>query len=286
MAKFLLAPRNFIDIMTTSSQIAPAVGYETTNMQDSVRSSFWQSPDATDQWVGFALASGSFTCNGFWMSGHHNHGGSIQVVGYPNNDFTGSPTFDTNVQTIFTAISTGYDWGYADYPGLDTHDPLGLDSNYAVFFTSAPTTKSIKVFLSSKSTTYGRSYWRITRAFLGNYLQFAFNPIPHQGFGIGRASNTQRARSGGGSLLATQGASWPLYKIPLQCLSETEIPALLDIMDYCDTGGTIAGSIRPGAGGREERDGIFVGTMSGLNDIGRRPLRGRQGITSLQIEGN
>ncbi len=37
---------------------------------------------------------------------------------------------DTSASSIYTPVNTGYDWGYADYTGLDTQDPLGLEAPY------------------------------------------------------------------------------------------------------------------------------------------------------------
>lgn len=283
MTTSLLSPLNFLDLMTITGSIAPAAGFEYTNTQNPLRSSVWQSLTAADQDVLFALATGSVTadCVGFFR--HHCHGGLVRITGYPNNNGTGTPLFQVNASpgAIFTAITTGYDWGYTPYTGLDTHDPLGLESPFFATFTRVAGIKSVRFEFSSKSTTYGFAYWEVGRFWLGNSLPVVY--VPFDGFGIGRGESTESDRTIGGSYLAAIGARWPIIKFDVNNLTEAEIATHLDVMDANQTARDVVISFYNGAGGRKERDAIINGPLSGLDILGRKVTGG---FKALQIAGN
>jgi hypothetical protein len=276
-----IAPLNFWDSMTLAGSHAAAAGYPYTNTQNTMRSSVWRSAAVTDQYVIASLPSGSVTCNAFFLFRHRCHGGTIQVRGYSDVGATGTVLFDTGAVSVYTPITTGYDWGMADNSALNTHDPAGLSSNFSAFFASASGVKSVKVDLTAKSPTYGYSFWEATRIFLGNYLELSINP-PYEGWASGPAEAALRQRSLGGTLLASRWGAWQQAKFQLDWLDEAEIPAWLDIMQIAGTSRDIAVSLFPGAGGRQERDGIINGYMSGLDAIGRKVTGGYK---AFAIEG-
>lgn len=280
-----IAPRNFWDLMTLTGSVAPVTGFEYTNTQNA-RRSFWRSPDATGQYVLGGLASGSIACNCVFMFRHHCHGGLIRVRGFSNNDGTGTTLFDVNTSpaAIYTPIATGYDHGYADATGLDTHDPLGLESPFYAYFTGVSGVKSVKWDFSSKSTTYGYAYWEVGRFFVGNYMQAVGNP--NFSLTLGRGDGSKSERTLGGSNISGIGARWPVLEADLNYITEAEMPAWLDMMDICQTSGDLIVSVFPGLGGRKERDHTINGKFSALDVIGRIQNSVSLGSKRFRIVGN
>ena len=267
-ANVRLAPRNFWDLMTLSGSVAPATGFEYTNTQNTDRSSFWRSPDATGQSLKGSMASGSITINWAALFMHHCHGGSARFRAFSNNDWTGTLLVDTGVNAIYTPVSTGYDFGYADVADSDTHDPLGTESPYSVFFASASGVKSVQWDFSSKSTTYGYPFWQVGRPFVGNY----FEPNRSAAYGLtyGLGENAELVRTRGGSKQGVAGASWRILNFDLNGIDEDEMPTWIDVMNIAQTSQDVAVSIFPGDGGRKERDHTINGTFSRIDDVGRQ----------------
>jgi len=280
-ANVRLAPRNFWDLMTLSGSIAPATGFEYTNTQNTDRSSFWRSPDATGQSLKGSMASGSITINWAALFMHHCHGGSAQFRAWSNNDWTGTLLVDTGTNAVYTPVSTGYDFGFADVADSDTHDPLGTESPYSVFFAQAAGVKSVQWDFSSKSTTYGYAFWQVGRPFVGNYWEPTVNPDYGLSYGLGQ--NDESVRTRGGSKQGSRGGRWATVDMNFNSISEDEMPTALDIMKIAQTTQDMAISLFPGIGGRQERDGTINGTFSSLDAIGRQVSR----LTKrMQIEEN
>lgn len=267
MANVRIAPRNFWDLMTLSGSVAPNAGFGYVNTQNTDRSSFWRSPDATNQSLKGALASGSITINCAFLFRHHCHGGSVRFRAFSNNDWTGTTLVDTGVVTIYAPISTGYDHGYTDVSGADTHDPLGTESPFFVYFDSASGVKSVQWDFSSKSTTYGYAFWEVGRPFIGNYWE----PTKTLSYGlnIGLGTGDEALRTLGGSKQGSIGERWVTLQGDINLVDEAEMPVVLDIMRICQTARDIAISVFPGDGGRKERDHTINGSFSSLDAIGR-----------------
>jgi hypothetical protein len=281
MANIRIAPRNFWDLMTLSGSVAPNTGFEYVNTQNTDRSSFWRSPDATNQSLKGSLASGSITINCAFLFRHHCHGGSVRFRAFSNNNWTGTTLVDTGVVAIYTPISTGYDHGYADTSSADTHDPLGIESPFYVYFNSASGVKSVQWDFSSKSTTYGYDYWEAGRPFIGNYFEPAVNPSYGMNFGVG--DNSVVLRTIGGSKQGSRGGRWATLQMDLDSVDESEMPTWIDIMKICQATQDVAVSVFPGFGGRQERDHTINGTFANLDVLGRQVSR----LTKrIQIEEN
>lgn len=267
-ANVRIVPRNFWDLMELSGSIAPASGFEYTNTQSTDRSLVWRSPDTTGQSLKGSLAGSSVTINCAFLFRHRCHGGNVRFRAFSNADWTGTTLVDTGIVNVFAPVATGYDHGYSDTSGMDTHDPLGIEAPYFVYFNQASGVKSVQWDFSSKSTTYGYGYWEVGRPFIGNYYEFTRNPVYGLSWALG--DNDEKVRTRGGSNQGAKGERWAVLDMSFDVLDESEMPTVVDIQRICQTTSDVVVSIFPGQGGRLERDHTINGTFASLDAIGRQ----------------
>lgn len=283
MTRMRIVPRNYHDeaLITPSSTVS---GFPAANTQNSMRSRVWRTVDSSTAtldgvWADSIARRPRF----FGMFLHHCHGGKIRLQLYSDLAWT-TQVYDSTALDIVNVNSVpteGADWGYDPF-ATGRLDPFIEDAPYWLWIPSAVNAKSYRITLSNHVATYARTFWQVSRFYLGPYVELG-SYQPQYGLTMGYVDQTDRNRSRGGSLRTNHGASWRVMDLNLGALDETERAAWIDVFRYCGTGRDFVISLFPEDGTRKERDYTINGKFIALNPIGREVNRL---TTKLAIEEN
>lgn len=265
-----IVPQNFWDLMTLSGSVAPASDdFAYTNTQDPDRSTMWQAGDATAQDVlGCMPGTEKITVSALGMGHHHCHGATARVRGYATNDGSGAASFDFTRPAYQLPITTGHDHGRAPNANLDTHDPLGLESEFQLYLTPVSGIGSVRWSFSTFGTDYGYDRLEVSRFYVGQFLEHSCNPSV--GYVSGWEAFDTGSVSGAGSAIMTKGPRRRVCQMDFNKMSEADAAAYQVFLAQCQLSEDVMFSAFPGWGGAIQRNDQFIGMFAALDLIGRQ----------------
>lgn len=259
-AKSRAVPINAHDDATLTESPAMVSTRPSTNTQLVARDKTARSTSTATQRIQGTFGGDTRLVNAIFIFRDNAHGGKVRFLGYANSDFTGC-VMDTGALDRFTAItSDGYQWGVGS-SAFNANDLLGNESPYWLFFTQALSLKSYEFVFSNAPATI--SYWEVGRFFVGKYLEAPYSP--DYGMELSWKSNDSQQRTYGGSLYTTgRSAKWREVRIDMVYYSDAQRALWRDFLGQVTVRKDVAWALRPGVGGREERDTVLDAQFSDL----------------------
>jgi hypothetical protein len=260
-----VCPINFYDQAGLVESPAMVTTMPATNAQNTDRGSTARSTSAAAQTIQGAWGGDARKIDSFFMYRHNCQGANVQLLLYPNSDYTGTP-YDSTALPFFTAVtSNSFDWGITAAAPDSVNDLLLAEAPYFLYF-AAFTAKSFKIIL----TNCARTYFDITRIWLGKFLEAPYNP--KYGMTVGESYGDLPNRTKGGSLRTRSGAKWHELKIDTFYLDDAGRQLWSDLISFIQLNKDVAISVLPGVGGRQERDRVWnmqlqAGTQFAWNNI-------------------
>ena len=193
-----------------------------------------------------AVAVGAQEIKGTW-------GGTSYTIGCVHLDRTNMVDGDTWRIQLFSDAA----WTTSVYDsGTIAPFATGLFADWAFsnaekFFTPVAGVKSFKTTVTSAAI------FQASRIFVGPYSTAEYNP--QYGMTPGWETNSQQARTDGGSLGANVRAQWRSLSFDMFATTEAERAAWMEIGRYSGNAKAVWVSVFPGAGGTQERDHSIMG---------------------------
>jgi hypothetical protein len=261
MSNLRVCPINFLDAATLVDTPTMLSTMPVSNLKLTTRSDVARSTSNADQVVKGHWGGATRKINGFFIFGHNGQGGSVRLQLYSDSAYT-TQIYDSGTVALFTAItSDGYDFGDASL--FNVNDPLGNESPYSLWPGAIYTAQSFKVTFSACPA----AYWQINRIFLGKYLELTYNPKYGSAFSPAKSTSTQK-RLPGASLLARKRGRYREFRVDLSFIQDDGERALWrDVAALVDVTRDVVISVRPGIGGREERDHVMNAMLSQSPDF-------------------
>lgn len=250
MSNLRICPINFFDSASLTESPALASTMPAANAQLTARDKVARSTSSASQTIKGAWGGEARIINTFAMLRHNAQGGLVQLLLYPNADWTGTPYDSTALTTGAAITSDSHDWGIAATSPDSVNDLLFSEAPYYLNFSNF-TAKSFEIVL----TSCDRSYWQVGRLWLGKYLEAPYNP--KIGMVKAPANNDIQQRTKGGSVRARAGEKWRDLKIDMLTATDAQRALWTDLMSYVQLSRPVLVNVFPGVGGRQERDHIF-----------------------------
>jgi hypothetical protein len=242
-----------------------AAGYPIENVQSVKRSKVWRSDGLADSpsiRIDGTYEDGlSRGASFFGMFFHLCHGATGQFVMYPNDDWTGTPVYNSLPFTIGTTISLSQTMGLVEGSVEDSDllyftQPLGLwfpmiyHRSWSFFLSGTPD--------APDGAT--RDRYQIGRLVVGPAYEFArgvdFLPT------LSKRTNTARGRSGGGSNLRARGSKWDSLACNMRAHTDDDQAMLAWLMDYMADGRDGVLAIYPSDAGWRGRQFLLNGCFT------------------------
>jgi hypothetical protein len=247
-------------VLTASSEYSTMLA---SNMQNVARSTAWRGPiDSPESAVisGTYADGGSYGAGFFGLWWHQLFGAAGRLVLYPNDDYTGTPTYDSGAFTIGEAQSVGQAWGMAA-GSFEDSDLLYWEQPFGLWFPMVRH-KSFRFFLSGTPRDYtgSLSYYQIGRLVLGPWYEFDRNVdfVPS----LGTGTNTGFVRTAGGTNARTPGERWDTLECNMRTVSEYDSAAMVALMKWMGTGRDGVLALYPGDSGWRGRQFLLNGCFS------------------------
>lgn len=263
MANLRIAPLNFHaqSTLTTTHELT-ALPF--TNSQNIARALVYRSTDALPY---APLGSGNWAgdtrkINCFALFRHNLRNATVRLRLYSDLAMT-APVYDSGTVAVGTTIAATYDWGYTvNGPGTD---PLLPETPFMLWFTQVTGVKAYKIDVGAG--TWAGSYVEVGSIFLGNALEFTYNPS--SGLGLGWETNSSQVRTRGGSLRSNNMTRWKSLTFDLGWLAEAQRSTFLEVMAISGLVYDVLVSVHPEDGTRLERDYGMHAKFTSLEAITR-----------------
>lgn len=220
---------------TTEASLMPV-----TYLLNDDRSLMWRSTTLTENidltWSGTAYSVGCVVLYGHNLA----YGDTITVTGYPNADWTGTPTISTGA--VSAAESGLFD---------------SLDYGYTALYFTAGTVKSLRVAIASSSAL---GYIQARRLFVGPYTEALHNP--QIGMACGWVDGSEQSRRPGGAFDVDVKGQWRSAAFDMMANTEADRATWFEIGRYVGTQRSCWVSMFPGSGGTLERDHAIYGRFT------------------------
>lgn len=254
MSNLRICPINFFDAATLTESPAMVSTMPATNAQLTDRGKTARSTSSATQTIKGTWGGEARIVNTFAMLRHNAQGGLVQVLLYPNSDWTGTPYDSTALTTGAAITSDSHDWGIAASAPDSANDLLLDEAPYYLNFSNF-TAKSFEIVLASCD----RSYWDIGRLWLGKYLEAPYNP--NEGMSITPVTNDIQTRTKGGSVRVRAGEKWRDLRADMFYATDATRALWRDLVSYVQLSRPVLVNVFPGVGGRQERDYILEAFM-------------------------
>lgn len=248
MANARICPVNFFDDAVLVESPAFVSTMPATFAQLTARDSAARSASNGDQVIKGHFNGQGRRSDSFFLFDHNGYGGKVRLQLHRHSDFT-VDVYDSGAQYIVGAASPIDDgsWGVAPL-GVPIDDVLIQEAPHYLLHT-ATTFQSFTITF----TRCQQAYWEIGRIFMGKSREMPSNP--RHGLSFGWVTDAARQRSRGASLRCRPGARWRDLSASMFYLTDAQRAIWRDLLGQI-TNQDCAITLRPGAGGREERDHV------------------------------
>lgn len=265
---FRIVPVNAIDDATLAVSPAAVSTLPETNLQSSVRSNLWRSPNLDPQTITFNWGGNVRRVSHFslWPSAQASAliGATVRLELFSDTEMATGVLDQTWDFFTFTGAAWGVDawgvfrWGVADDDRTARLAPLSK-------WFSAVNASAGRITIANGGAV-DTPYFEARRIVLGEYQEAPYNAL------VGAApqwrSNSEHQRTVGGSLRRLRRAKWRELRFETVFSTDADRAKWSDIVQACDPGQEVLVCLFPGdANERDERDFTVLGSLEALNPI-------------------
>lgn len=263
-----LLPVNFFDEATISVSPAAVSTLPLANLQSNVSDEVWRSPNLDPQvisgtWGGEARPVSSW---GLWpgKGAASLIGAKVRVQLYSDTAYA-TQVYDSGTLDFFDFSGTGwgdFDWGVHPW-GVEEGDYTARLAPLVKFFTQV-SAGSFRITITNGGAV-DTPYFEARRFWLAQAVEAPYTARP--GAQPRWAPGSRQERTVGGVLQRQSRPSTRELSFELRLVTEAQRQVWSDLAYYCDPSREIVLSLFPGAGGRQERDHVVLGSF-----VDTRPL--------------